>query len=126
MLEILGALLVGIVAGIVGTQIWVALQVNRALRELGVKSIDEIDVEGVVSAARRDRAKEPREVTCEYENGQILIFDTKTKQFLAQGDTFDSATDALAERLGAGGYQLNFDMEPEALARVQREIESIK
>lgn len=126
MLEILGALLVGVVAGIVGTQIWVSLQVHRALKELGLDRVQDLDIEGVVNANRRKAQAQPREVTCEYQSGQILIFDTDTKQFLAQGDTFDSATDALAAKLGSGGYKVNFDMEPEALARVKSEIESLK
>jgi hypothetical protein len=111
--------------GVVGTQIYVALQVRRALRELGIDSVTDIDLKEI-TAKTSDGHKKSRQVTCEYSNGQILLYDTETKQFLAQGENFDTATDALAERLGGGTYELKFDMDNEALARVKREIEVMK
>ena len=124
-MEILIYLAVGMAIGVVSTQIYVALQVRRALRELGIDSVTDIDLKDI-TAKNSDGHKKSRQVTCEYSNGQILLYDTETKQFLAQGENFDTATDALAERLGGGTYELKFDMDNEALARVKREIEVMK
>ena len=117
-------IVIGLVLGIVIHQLWQSFWIWRTVREIekaSGRSMAEIIQE--LSDEDSPQSQEIKDLDCELVNGQLLIYDRETQQFVAQGASLETATAGIERSLGAGPYRIRFKFEGEALERIQRELE---